>query len=105
MILEHAVLTVRPGATDEFLAAFAEARSIMAAQVGVRSLRLGRCLERRNVLLLLVEWDNLEDHTRGFRGSPDYDRWRRLLHHFYEPFPLVEHFEYTEFGFDLTLNP
>ena len=33
-----------------------------------------------------------EDHTVGFRGSADYQRWRELLHHFYDPFPVVEHF-------------
>ena len=48
--------------------------------------------QRPGRYLLLVEWDTLEDHTQGFRGSDDYDRWRRLLHHFYDPFPVVEHY-------------
>ena len=43
--------------------------------------------------MLLVEWETLEDHTVGFRGSKEYDEWRRLLHDFYEPFPVVEHFD------------
>ncbi len=43
--------------------------------------------------LLLVQWHRLEDHTEGFRGSPDYQQWSRLLHHFYDPFPTVEHYE------------
>jgi hypothetical protein len=34
----------------------------------------------------------LEDHTEGFRGSDRYKKWRALLHHFYDPFPTVEHF-------------
>jgi hypothetical protein len=38
-------------------------------------------------------WDRLEDHTEGFRGSEDYQRWRDLLHHFYDPAPTVEHYE------------
>ena len=41
---------------------------------------------------LLVEWDRLEDHTVGFRQSPRYEKWRALLHRFYDPFPRVEHF-------------
>jgi heme-degrading monooxygenase HmoA len=45
------------------------------------------------MILEHVEWDRLEDHTEGFRGSPEYERWRDLLHHFYEPFPTVEHYE------------
>ena len=59
---------------------------------GFRSLRLSRGLEQDDAYLLLVEWDRLEDHTEGFRGSPQYQEWRRLLHHFYDPFPTVAHF-------------
>lgn len=59
-------------------------------------LTMSRCIERPNVFLLLVEWERLEDRTIGFRGSSDYQRWRELLHCFYEPFPVVEHFEQIE---------
>ena len=92
MILEHAPLPVRPGMADEFLAAFAEARPIIAGMPGCRGVRLSRCVEDPDQFLLLVEWDTLEDHTEGFRGSPEYDEWKALLHHFYEPFPTVLHF-------------
>ncbi|MGY1842092.1 antibiotic biosynthesis monooxygenase family protein [Modestobacter sp. SYSU DS0875] len=91
-VLEHALLDVRPGHQEEFERAFAEARSIIAAMPGFRALSLSRCLERESGYLLLVEWDRLEDHTEGFRGSPGCQRWRDLLHRFYEPFPVVEHF-------------
>ena len=91
-VLEHALLPIRPGEEDAFEAAFARARPVIAASPGFRSLRLSRCLERGNVYLLLVEWDRLEDHTEGFRGSPAYQQWRTLLHAFYDPFPTVEHF-------------
>jgi heme-degrading monooxygenase HmoA len=60
---------------------------------GFRSLRLERCVEIPSRYLLLVEWDTLEDHTEGFRGSTEYREWRRLLHHFYDPIPTVEHYE------------
>lgn len=92
MILEHALLTVTPGREAEFEAAFAEARHIIAAMPGFGGLTLSRCLERENGYLLLVRWQRLEDHTEGFRGSAEYQRWRDLLHHFYDPFPVVEHF-------------
>lgn len=42
--------------------------------------------------LLLVWWTSVESHTEGFRRSPDYQRWRELLHSFYDPFPTVEHY-------------
>jgi len=93
MILEHALLPVRPGREEEFVAAFDEAKHIISSMPGFRGLTLSRCVERAGTFLLLVEWETLEDHTDGFRGSPEYQEWRRLLHHFYEPFPDVEHFE------------
>lgn len=93
MILEHAVLNVIPGEERGFESAFGEARAIIASMPGFRSLRLDRCVEQRSRYLLLVEWERLEDHTEGFRGSRDYEQWRDLLHHFYEPFPVVEHYE------------
>jgi heme-degrading monooxygenase HmoA len=93
VILEHAVLEVIPGEERRFEAAFGEAKSIISAMPGFRSLRLERCIEKPSRYVLLVEWERLEDHTEGFRGSPDYQRWRELLHHFYEPFPVVDHYE------------
>lgn len=92
MILEHALLPVRTGRHAEFQAAFAEALPLISDRPGFRSLRLFRCLEDQGSYLLLVEWDRLEDHTVGFRGSPEYQEWRRLLHSFYDPFPRVQHF-------------
>ena len=92
MILESALLDVRPGQEAAFEAAFTEARPLIAGQPGFGSLRLERCLESPSRYLLLVEWARLEDHTEGFRKSAEFPQWRALLHHFYDPFPTVEHF-------------
>jgi len=92
MILEIAILNVRPGREDEFEAAFAQASSIIASMPGYVSHQLQRCVETSNRYALLVNWMSLEAHTVGFRGSPEYQRWRQLLHHFYDPFPTVEHY-------------
>jgi heme-degrading monooxygenase HmoA len=93
MILEIAMLSVIPGRTEEFEKAFAEAKPIIASMPGFVSLELQRCLESANRYALLVRWEKLEDHTQGFRNSPQYQQWKALLHHFYDPFPTVEHYE------------
>ena len=92
MVVEHAVLPVRPGEETTFEAAFAQARPLIEATPGFLGLRLLRGVERPSDYLLLVEWERLEDHTEGFRGSDRYTEWSALLHAFYEPFPVVEHF-------------
>lgn len=92
MILELAVLNVRPGQEAAFEGAFAEARAIIAASPGCLGHELQRCLETPGRYVLLVRWQTLEDHTVGFRQSLAYQRWRALLHHFYDPFPVVEYY-------------
>jgi heme-degrading monooxygenase HmoA len=92
MILEHALLNVIPGREAEFERAFAEASSLIAAIDGYLGHTLRRGVEHSSRYLLLVRWRTLEDHTRGFRDSPQYQDWKRLLHHFYDPFPAVDHY-------------
>ena len=92
MILEVAILDVIMGKEDEFQAAFKRASPIIASMKGYISHQLQRCIEKENRYILLVNWETLEDHTVGFRGSEEYQEWRKLLHHFYDPFPIVEHY-------------
>jgi heme-degrading monooxygenase HmoA len=93
VILEVAVLNVKAGEGAAFEAAFKEAQRIIASMPGYVEHELQRCLEVENQYVLLVRWQTLEDHTVGFRGSAQYQEWKRLLHHFYAPFPTVEHYE------------
>ncbi|KQQ94410.1 antibiotic biosynthesis monooxygenase [Leifsonia sp. Leaf325] len=92
MILEHVVLPVIPGREAEFEETFAEARSIIERMPGFQRLSLSRGVESPSSYLLLVHWDSVEAHEVGFRGSDGYRRWAELLHPFYDPFPVVEHF-------------
>lgn len=93
MVLEVAPLKIRPGQESAFEAAFSTAQAILASMPGYRSHALQRCLERPDEYLLLVCWDSLEAHEVGFRRSPQYQDWKALLHHFYDPFPTVLHYE------------
>jgi heme-degrading monooxygenase HmoA len=92
VILEVAILTVKPGQAEAFEVAFAEAQRIISSMNGYISHQLKKCLENDHQYLLLVEWERLEDHTVGFRTSQEYQRWKALLHHFYDPFPTAEHY-------------
>jgi len=92
VITEHALLPVIPGKEGEFELAFAEARAIIASMPGCQGVSLSRSIESPSTYLLLVDWERVEDHTIGFRQSEQYQQWRALLHHFYEPFPVVEHY-------------
>ena len=93
MILEVAMLNIKPNLAPEFEAAFRQASKIISSMNGYIEHELQKSLEQPDKYVLLVKWETLEDHTIGFRGSAQYQEWRALLHHFYDPFPIVEHFE------------
>ena len=92
MILEVAPLHVRAGQEAAFEAAFGQAQRLIAAMPGYVAHELQRCLERPQEYILLVRWQTLEDHEVGFRQSSEYQAWKKLLHHFYDPFPVVSHY-------------
>lgn len=96
MILEVAILDVIPGREEELQAVFTIASPIIASIPGYLSHQLQHCVEKPNRFLLLVNWETLEAHTVGFRGSERYQEWKKLLHHFYDPFPIVEHYQLIE---------
>ena len=93
MILEVAILDVKPGQEASFEEAFSQAQKIIVSMNGYVSHQLQKCLENSSRYVLLVNWETLEDHTVGFRGSKEYLDWKARLHHFYDPFPVVEHYQ------------
>lgn len=93
MILEVAILPVKKGQSSEFEKAFSQAAKIISSMKGYISHSLQKCMEAEDKYLLLVEWNSVEDHENGFRKSAEYGEWKSLLHHFYEPFPVVEHYK------------
>ncbi|WP_163143866.1 antibiotic biosynthesis monooxygenase [Bacillus sp. 22-7] len=93
MILEAVMLQVKEGMEEEYEQAFREASKVISSMKGYISHELQRCMEVEGKYLLLVKWESLEAHTVGFRQSKEYQEWKRQLHHFYDPFPDVEHFE------------
>jgi heme-degrading monooxygenase HmoA len=97
-ILEVAVLSVLAGQGADFEAAFEIASKIISASPGYISHELRRCLEVKDRYILLVRWRTLEDHTVSFRDSPAYQSWKNLLHRFYDPFPVVEHYAAVHAG-------
>jgi heme-degrading monooxygenase HmoA len=91
MVLEHALISVRPGSHDEFEAAITRAREVISAAPGFRSFALHRGIESPDRYLLLVGWETLEDHTVGFRESPAFAEWRSHIGPFFDGLPEVDH--------------
>ncbi len=93
MILEIALLEVKKGLEASFERDFEKAGQYISSIKGYEGHSLKKCVEQPNKYLLQVKWSQLSDHTIGFRQSAAYQEWKNLLHHYYDPFPVVEHFE------------
>jgi heme-degrading monooxygenase HmoA len=92
MVLEHALLQVRAGQEAAFETAMAHARPLIAASPGFQGMEVRPALDVPGRYLLLVHWATVDDHRTGFRGSERYEQWRALLHHFYDPMPVVAYY-------------
>ena len=93
MVLEHAVIALRPGTSESFEAALREARAVIASAHGFRSFEAHRGVESPDEYLLLIAWDTFEDHVIGFRESEAFTRWRALIGPYFASPPAVVHFE------------
>ena len=105
MILETAILNIILGKEQEFEKNFAQAEKIIIKMNGYIDHELQKSLEHQNIYLLLVKWEAIENHKVGFRKSPEYQEWKKLLHHFYDPFPEVKYFQLASFQKEANLKP
>ena len=69
-----------------------KARALVAGQPGFHSIEVRQSDDDPERYLLLILWDRIESHRDGFRASPEYQQWRALLHHFYDPMPVVNYY-------------
>ena len=92
MITETALLYIKKDESDAFEESFRKAKAIISSMKGYIEHELLKCVEVADKYLLIVRWETTEDHTEGFRKHQRYNEWKALLHHFYDPFPTVEHY-------------
>ena len=91
MILERALITVKPGQADAFKTAFAKARPFIESSKGCRKVEMRPGIENPEDFLLLVWWDTVENHMVDFRESPAFQEWRAILGPLFASPPAVVH--------------
>jgi heme-degrading monooxygenase HmoA len=99
MFLEIAQVDIKPGQEAEFEASVAKAAPIFKRAKGCRSLSLQRSMEKPARYRLFIGWDTVENHTVDFRGSADFQEWRKLVGHCFASPPEVEHVREVVEGF------
>ena len=99
MVLEIAQIEVKPGSEAAFEAGVREAAPLFRRAKGCGGMELQRSVEFPSRYRLIVTWETVENHTVDFRGSEDFQEWRRLVGgHFAAP-PAVEHTHQVVKGF------
>jgi quinol monooxygenase YgiN len=99
MILEIAQIDVTPGKEAEFEAGVKQAVPIFQRAKGCHGVTLQRSHEKPSRYRLFVKWQTLENHTIDFRGSADFQEWRKLVGPFFAAPPDVEHVREVVSGF------
>jgi heme-degrading monooxygenase HmoA len=99
MFWEVAQIDVNPGEEAAFEAAVAEAVPLFKNARGCKSMQLHRCVEQLSRYRLVVHWETVEDHTVHFRGSADFQEWRRLVGPYFASPPAVDHMHPVLNGF------
>lgn len=99
IILEIAQIDVKPGTEQEFESGVTKAAPLFQRAKGCRGVNLQRSIEKPQRYRLFVQWDTFENHTVDFRGSADFQEWRKLVGHCFATPPEVEHVAQVVKGF------
>jgi heme-degrading monooxygenase HmoA len=94
MILEVASFKITSGQSPAFETAFHQAAKVIAQAKGYISHELQRSVDTPDHYLLLVKWQTRDDHMVGFRESPLFIEWRRLIGPYFAAAPAVDHYEF-----------
>jgi heme-degrading monooxygenase HmoA len=99
MILEIAQIEIKAGMESEFEKGVAAAAPIFKRAKGCHGMELQRSIEKPQRYRLFVKWDTVDNHNVDFRGSPDFQEWRKLVGHCFAAPPEVEHTAQAVHGF------
>ena len=95
MITEIAQIDVKPGMEQDFEAGVAKAAPVFKRAKGCHGLTLEKSIEKPSRYRLFVQWETVENHTKDFRESADFQEWRKLVGHCFASPPEVEHVRET----------
>ena len=91
MILEIAQIDVKPGTRRSSRPASPRRRRCSSARRAAHGMALQHSVEKPSRYRLFVQWETVENHTVDFRGSADFQEWRKLVGHCFASPPEVEH--------------
>jgi len=95
MIVEYIRYAVPAEKADALLAAYAEAQKSLQASPHCLGYELSRCTEAPDHVVLRIQWDSLDGHLEGFRGSPEFRPFLAAVQPFLTNIEEMRHYEPT----------
>lgn len=100
MIVEYIRYEIAEERRGEFEEAYARAAAPLAASPHCRRYELSRCVEEPGYYVLGIEWDSLDGHMRGFRGSPEFREFLGHIRPYVGDIGEMRHYEVTDIRSD-----
>lgn len=95
MVVEYIRYRIPVAQGSEFEVAYSEAAPSLDASEHCLGYELSRGVEEPDRYILRIEWDSLEGHEQGFRGSPVFQAFFAAVRPFFAQIEEMHHYERT----------
>ncbi len=95
MIVEYIRYTIPDPQAPGFEKSYAEAGKSLTASKHCLSYELSRCLDDPSIYILRIEWDSVQGHMQGFRGSEEFGAFYAAIKPYVGQIDEMRHYQQT----------
>lgn len=92
MVVEYIRYEVPAERAQAFLDAYREAGEHLRASPHCRRYEVSRGVEEPSHFIVRIEWDSVEGHMKGFRGSAQFQKFFALVKPFFSDIKEMKHY-------------
>lgn len=98
MVVEYIRYDVPAARHDEFVAAYKSAAKELEASSHCLSYEISEGIEEPNNFIVRIEWDSVDGHEKGFRGSPQFRPFFAKVKPFFSEIREMKHYRVAARG-------
>ena len=95
MVIEYIRYSVPAERRADFERAYAEAAAVLDASEHCLRYEVSRGVEEPENYVVRIEWNSLEGHEKGFRGSPEFSSFFQRVRPFFDDIQEMRHYDAT----------
>jgi heme-degrading monooxygenase HmoA len=93
MVVEYIRYTVAAARAEAFEDAYSQAGAILERDPHCLAFEVARGVEEPEHFVVRIEWDSLEGHEKGFRGSPGFAEFFSAVRPFFTDIDEMKHYD------------